>query len=99
MLLLPVEEECHVQKKGKIVVLYILIFIFPNCIEYEEDYKILYQIVLRTSALKFLFNSCIHDSTSIKPNAPKPRTCRHNGTLEKKKPPPRKITPRKNEKK
>jgi len=54
ILVLLVEEHCHVQKKGKIIVSYILIFIFPDCRGYEEDYKILYQIALRTSALKFL---------------------------------------------
>jgi hypothetical protein len=43
-------------KKGKIVVLCILVFIFPDCREYGENYKILYQTVLRTSALKILLN-------------------------------------------
>jgi len=44
------------KKKGKIIVLYNLFFVFPDCREYEEDYNDLYQIVLRTSALKLFLN-------------------------------------------
>jgi hypothetical protein len=53
LLVLLVEEHCRVQKRQNYSFVH-LVFIFPDCREYEEDYKILYQIVLRTSAMKLL---------------------------------------------